>query len=162
MMDYAFSKLGSLMLLVLMCVFWTFGALTLGLTIRAVLKGKDYIAASNYGWGKSVVDRVFQSSLISKYLFKLTPFAIMITSGWAGFSLISDLAWPLETIGFVSNNDGEWRSYQTILASSIGAPIGLLFGCWLVTLCSSKISKEFETEILYPDEQLAKIVGVKM
>jgi len=147
------------LILIFSSIAWLIGAISIVLAIRAAFKGKDYIAASNFGWNARVVDSIFRGSLVSKAAFRLTPIAIIITSGWAGFALINDLSWPLAQSGFIDRESGEWRGYRGILSAGLGAPLGTAFGVWFVSLCERNLSKELLDEELSSEDQLARIIG---
>lgn len=143
----------------LFALFWLLGFLVLAISVHAVIRGRDYIALSNEDWSRSDLKSAFQSNWIGLLVFRLTIPSVMIVSGWAGYTLVHDLAWPLGSLGLLDRDHGEWATYRYVLASGFGAPLGLFFGWWFVRLCRSASAGDPHFHELSTHDLLQKTVA---
>ncbi len=109
--------------------------LVLALTIRAIIKGPNYIAESNLSWDRISLFYAIRKKELGRYFKKITPFAMMITFIWAGYSIAYNFFWFLGDAGYIDREYDEWKSYRSHLSSVIGGGLGLVFCNWLLSVC---------------------------
>lgn len=127
------SDVDVLIVIVIQVLMTFFAALALFLVVRAVVRGPEFIAASNRDFESRHFDRV-RFSIWEIYCFRATPIALLIIGAWAGFAVFSGLFWFLNGFGRV-DEFGDWASFREILASVVGVPTGAFFSHWMVKTC---------------------------
>jgi len=87
-------------------------------------------------------------------VFRATPSAILMFSGWAGYAVFSDVFWFLGSVGRIDDY-GDWSSYREIAASSLGIP----FGLWLGYIVVSGANKAWRQ--MLSDREIAPITWLE-
>ncbi len=136
------------------------GFICLVLMIRAIIKGANYITASNANYSERTLRNVFHKKRLSYVIFRATPIAIVVISTLAGYLIIHALLYPMGEFGFI-NRDSEWVTYRYIFSSTIGAPLGLFYTQWFFKLCRSvPFPKELDDETISNEEELQILLGL--
>lgn len=147
-----------LMLTFLQIIVSIVGIVAIGVSAFSICKGPMYIAAANFGWGDYTIRNAFQGKPISKIIFRLTPFSLVIVFGWAGYSILYDLFWFLGDAVFFDKEVQEWTSYRSWIASVAGVLVGASFAFWVFRVCEASIKANEKILDISAQEQLQKIV----
>ena len=113
----------SAFIMIVMAVFS--GALLL--SVRALFLGVEYIGLLDMASPRDVPGRM------GRFLFRLTPLALLIAGVSVGFSAAHSFLWFLGQEGRLV--DGEWETWRRSIASLLGGGGGAFFVYWMGGIC---------------------------